>query len=235
MAAELKADAAYSAVLGHNPISQASHGRYRTDWLREEPYSLAELVAFVPKGWRRPILQPQTIYGRNDALFRAGMKWSGAPRNWGNWEGLASSLWVKNQGFIAPLGERELGGIVKSVVRYQRRNLESGKQQRTFSFIQSCRGKSGGKKSGQARRAKTAERDTAIVQAIQAGGQSMRSCRRGNTHALGENAVRPSDPSRRGAQVKPKQDDVLSCPVLVRDKPLCASCPVPAKSWALRD
>ena len=55
MAAELKADAAYSAVLGHNPISQASHGRYRTDWLREEPYSLAELVAFVPKGWRRPI------------------------------------------------------------------------------------------------------------------------------------------------------------------------------------
>ena len=129
MAAELKADAAYSAVLGHNPISQASHGRYTTDWLREEPYSLAELVAFVPKGWRRPILQPQTIYGRNDALFRAGMKWSGAPRNWGNWAGLASSLRVKNQGFIEPLGERELGGIVKSVVRYQRRNLESGKQQ----------------------------------------------------------------------------------------------------------
>ena len=85
MAAQLKADAAYSAVLGHNPISRASHGRYTTDWLREAPYSLAELVAFVPKGWRRPILQPQTMYGRNDALFRAGMKWSGAPRNWGNW------------------------------------------------------------------------------------------------------------------------------------------------------
>ena len=67
-----------------------------------------------------------------------------------------------NQGFIAPLGERELGGIVKSVVRYQRRNLESGKQQQTFSFIQSCRGKSGGKKSGQARRTKTAERDAGI-------------------------------------------------------------------------
>ena len=138
--AELKADAAYSAVLGHNPIGQASHGRYTTDWLREEPYSLAELVAFVPKGWRRPFVQPQTMYGRNDALFRAGMKWSGEPRNWGNWEGLGLTLRVKNQGFIAPLGERELGGIVKSVVRYQRRNLESGKQQRTFSFIQAARG-----------------------------------------------------------------------------------------------
>ena len=165
MAAELKADAAYSAVLGHNPIGQASHGRYRTDWLREEPYSLAELVAFVPKGWRRPILQPQTMYGRNDALFKAGMKWSGAPRNWGNWAGLGLTLRVMNQGFIAPLGERELGGIVKSVVRYQRRNLESGKQQRTFSFIQAARGK----KSGQARRTKTAERDAGIVAAYSSG------------------------------------------------------------------
>ena len=177
MAAELKADAAYSAVLGHNPIGQASHGRYRTDWLREEPYSLAELVAFVPKGWRRPMLQPQTVYGRNDALFRAGMKWSGTPRNWGNWAGLASSLWVMNQGFIAPLGERELGGIVKSVVRYQRRNLESGKQQRTFSFIQSARGRKGGRVSGATRRADTLERDAAIVATVQAG-ESMRSVER---------------------------------------------------------
>ena len=92
-----------------------------------------------------------------------------------------------NQGFIAPLGERELGGIVKSVVRYQRRNLESGKQQQTFSFIQACRGKSGGKKSGQARRAKTAERDTAIIQTIQAG-QSMRAV--GRVYGLDESSVR---------------------------------------------
>ena len=119
----------------------------------------------MPKGWRRPILQPQTIYGRNDALFRAGMKWSGEPRNWGNWEGLGLTLRVMNQGFIAPLGERELGGIVKSVVRYQRRNLESGKQQQTFSSIQAARGK----KSGQARRTKTAERDAGIIQAAQRG------------------------------------------------------------------
>ena len=179
MAAELKADAAYSAVLGHNPISQASHGRYRTDWLREEPYRLEELAAYMPKGWRRPTVQPQTMYGRNDALFRAGMKWSGEPRNWGNWAGLASSLWVKNQGFIAPLGERELGGIVKSVVRYQRRNLESGKQQQTFSFIQAARGK----KSGQARRDRTAERDRAIVVAVQ-NGESFRMVARAHKLSL---------------------------------------------------
>ena len=102
--AQLHADAAYSSVLGHNPLSQASHGRYTTDWMREEPYRLEELAECMPKGWRRPTIQPQTSHGRNDALFKAGMKWSGEPGNWGNWEGLAAWLWETNQGFIQPLG-----------------------------------------------------------------------------------------------------------------------------------
>lgn len=173
MAVRLKADAAYSAALGHNPMAKASRGKYRTDWLREEPYRLAELAAFVPKGWRRPP-QPRTAYGRNHALFQEGMSWSGKPRNWGKWAALETHLWAMNAGFIEPLGERELGGILKSVVRYQSRNLSTGKQQRQFSFIQSRRGKKGGRRSGEARRAKTVERDTAIIQAVQAG-QSMRS------------------------------------------------------------
>lgn len=144
MAAKLKADAAYSAALAHNPMSRASRGRYRTDWLRQEPYSLAELAAFVPKGWRRPIAQPRTVYGRNDALFREGMRWSGKPRNWGKWATLETHLWAMNVGFIEPLGARELGGIVKSIIRYQRRNLESGKQQEMFSRIQAARGRKSG-------------------------------------------------------------------------------------------
>ena len=148
MAAKLKADAAYSAALAHNPMSRSSRGRYRTDWLRQEPYSLAELAAFVPKGWRRPIAQPRTVYGRNDALFREGMRWSGKPRNWGKWAALETHLWAMNAGFIEPLNARELAGIVKSIVRYQRRNLESGKQQEMFAFIQASRGR----KSGAARR-----------------------------------------------------------------------------------
>ena len=147
MAARLKADAAYSAALAHNPMSKASRGRYSTDWLRQEPYSLAELAAFVPKGWRRPIAQPRTVYGRNDTLFRAGMKWSGKPANWGKWSALETHLWAMNAGFIEPLNARELGGIVKSVIRYQRRNLASGQQQEMFSRIQAARGR----KSGAAR------------------------------------------------------------------------------------
>ena len=138
LAAKLKADAAYSAALAHNPMSRASRGRYRTDWLREAPYPLEELAAYIPKGWRRPP-EPRTAYGRNDALFREGMKWSGKPRNWGKWATLETHLWAVNASFTEPLGARELAGIVKSIVRYQRRNLESGQQQEMFSRIQAAR------------------------------------------------------------------------------------------------
>ena len=161
----------------------------------------------MPKGWRRPIIQPQTIYGRNCTLFDAGMKWSGKPSHWGDWTGLETYLWALNAGFIAPLGERELGGIVKSVIRYQRRNLESGQQQQTFSFIQSCRGKKGGRKSGEARRERTAERDAAIVQAVQRG-ESIHGVAR--EYGLNRYAIRYI--LKRGGAMKPKQDDVPPAP-----------------------
>ena len=148
MAAMLKADAAYSAALAHNPMSQASRGRYRTDWMREEPYHLEELAAYIPKGWRRPIAQPQTVYGRNDALFRAGMRWSGKPSNWGKWDGLADALRALNASFVEPLGERELAGIIKSVQKIQAANLRTGQTQRNFSFRQAARGRKGGLVSG---------------------------------------------------------------------------------------
>lgn len=186
LALKLQADAAYNAVLAHNPMSQASRGRYRTDWLRQEPYSLAELADYIPKGWRRP-RRPQTVYGRNDYLFRAGMKWTGRPSHWGDWPGMATYLAAMNAEFVAPLGERELGGIVKSIRRIQTKNLESGQTQRTFSFLQAARGRKGGRVSGAKRRAGTLERDAAIVAAVQAG-ESMRAV--GRVYGLSDFAVR---------------------------------------------
>ena len=147
LAAKLQADAAYNAVLAHNPMSWASRGRYQTDWLRKEPYSLAELIAFIPKGWRRPA-RPFTVYGRNDYLFRAGMKWTGQPSHWGDWVGLATYLAALNAAFDLPLGTRELGGIIKSVRKIQAKNLRIGQTQQNFAFLQSIRGQ----RSGAARR-----------------------------------------------------------------------------------
>ena len=173
MALTMQADRAHNGHMGHNPLAQASKGRYRTDWMRKEPYSLAELGACIPKGWRRPLAQPMTVHGRNDLLLKTGMSWSGRPSNWGNWEGVAATLAMMNAAFPEPLPERELNGIIKSVIRYQKRNLESGQTQRVFSSMRSSRGKRGGKKSGEVRRAKTEERDMAIIQAVEIG-QSLR-------------------------------------------------------------
>ena len=122
LAATLQADLAYNAVLAHNPLEWASQGRYRTDWLREAPYTLAELDESIPLGWRRP-RRPLTVYGRNDALFRAGMRWTGQPHHWGDWAGMATYLAALNAEFVVPLGERELGGIVKSIRRIQSKKL----------------------------------------------------------------------------------------------------------------
>ena len=97
------------------------------------------------------------FFGRNDTLFRAGMKWTGRPAHWGDWAGMATYLAALNAEFVLPLGERELGGIVKSIRRIQAKNLQSGQTQRTFSFIQAARGRKGGQQSGQVRR-----RDTAL-------------------------------------------------------------------------
>ena len=91
---------------------------------------------------------------------------------------LAAVADMKNQAFtlhgLPPLDGAEVAGIVRSVYKRHQRKLHTGEQQRTFSFIQSNRAKKGGQK----RREKRADRDAAIIQAVQAGGQSMRSVER---------------------------------------------------------
>ena len=184
LAAKLQADAAYSSALAHNPVGI---GPFVTDWFREEPYTLAELAEAIPPGWRRPVKQPLTFYGRNDTLFRAGMRWTGKPRNWGDWPGLAAHLTELNAAFDWPLNQNELRGIIKSVQTIQTKNLATGQTQRNFSFIQAARGKKGGQQSGQARRKRTADRDAAIMAEVQAGA-SMRAVAR--AFGLAEGTVR---------------------------------------------
>ena len=91
---------------------------------------------------------------------------------------LAAVADMKNQAFtlhgLPPLDGAEVAGIVRSVYKRHQRKLHTGEQQRTFSFIQSNRAKKGGQK----RREKRADRDATIIQAVQAGGQSMRSVER---------------------------------------------------------
>ena len=174
------ADDGYVGVLTHNPV----HPRYRrtSEWLREAPHKLVELAAPIPKHWRLPV-KPTTAEGRNCLLFRYGMRWCGRPSNWEYIEGVGEVIAAANDALDVPLWESEVQGIAKSVIKISRRNLASGQTQQNFAFIQAARGR----KSGEVRRRRTAERDAEIVRRVLAG-ESMRAVAR--AFGLWESAVR---------------------------------------------
>ena len=78
----VEADPDYTGVLTLNPMHSGHRGAFRTWWGRRDPYSLDELAEVIPFGWRVPTLK-RTGIGRNVDLFRASMRESGKPRNWG--------------------------------------------------------------------------------------------------------------------------------------------------------
>ena len=168
-AQELGADRRYAGVLSHNPMSAAHGPGFKTTWGRREPYTLDGLAEVIPFGWRMPTNPAaiRTEAGRNCYLFRAAMRESGKPSNWGR--DVLALVVAMNAALPVPLGHAEVVGISKSVNRYQRENLASGQTQLTFAALQSRRGK----RSGKARREATAARDAEIVGAV-AGGASMR-------------------------------------------------------------
>ena len=78
-----KADPGYNGVLTHNPMKRAHKpGTVESHWGVTKPYPLKQLLAYVPKHWRRPRL-PASDIGRHDQLYRGGMKWAGSEANLG--------------------------------------------------------------------------------------------------------------------------------------------------------
>ena len=198
---EYGADRGYAGVLTHNPV----HPKWETTWWRDEPWTLPELAEVIPKGWRIP-RKPTTPEGRNVTLFNAALRWFGRPSNWDastdlgdvhEWMGTRNVEW-----FNAPeqqqLDDNEVLWIAKSVCKISRKNLASGQTQQNFSFIQAAKGR----RSGKARRKRTAERDAEIVGCVLAG-ESIRSVAREFGLALStvHNIV------ARGVFDEPKQDD----------------------------
>ena len=103
-AAVVGADAGYTGVLTHNPMEDAQLPGFETHWLRREPYTLDELAAFIPFGWRRPKVS-RTAVGRNCDVFAHCMRWAGSPANLGarSWVRLigsmtaSSTLWTRRK------------------------------------------------------------------------------------------------------------------------------------------
>ncbi len=147
------ADAGYNAFLTHNPVYDSL---YRTFWLAEQPYALADLYAFVPATFRIP-KQPRTEYGRNCELYRLGSKWAGYLYNLDR--PVLDYLRSLNADYRYPLPEAEVRGIARSVERQRQRDLAKGWHRPDFFGRQRARGQ----RSGQARRIKTADRDRKIL------------------------------------------------------------------------
>ena len=152
----LGADAGYRGVLSHNPV----HPGYETAWLRREPFTLSELLAAVPRGWRRP--RPASLTsapGRNCALFDALMRFAGRPCN--RETDLQAEAAALNAEFTAPLGRVEVGHIVKHVEGYRSKWIAEGRyytdeERSEWHRRQQALGV-------RARRARNAERDASIV------------------------------------------------------------------------
>lgn len=165
LAMVLAADRGYGAVLSHNPMARGQRGTaLRTTWGRAAPYTLGELGAFVPTGWRKPVVA-RTAIGRNCALFDALMRFAGRPRNAA--APLAPAAAVANSEFPYPLSETEVRGIVKSVERYRAEWIErdryyTAEERRIW-------GAKGGAKGGAARRKATAAKTAAVVADVGAG------------------------------------------------------------------
>ena len=172
----LSADRGYGRVLTHNPASK--RWRPHTTWGRASGYTLAELGAYIPNGWRappRPVIDDDG--SRNCTLFQAAVRFV---RQYPDGDLLA--YLERHNGDVAadlgkpPLLPNEIAGIARSAPRYaSRRGGHRGRlSPADWSGRQAARGRKAGIVSGQARRRETADRDTAIRTARQSG-RSLRS------------------------------------------------------------
>ena len=147
----LLGDAGYSGVLTHNP--EWPGPEFHTDYLREPPWTLAELNAAIPRAWRIPA-RPLTAIGRNVALFQWAVKEAHRPRSaeiiraYGSpdcpdWLAIVRrrhNAWYGQRGGLYGLPGREIDQVAISAARYSLRQYSPA----IFSRRQAERGKAGG-------------------------------------------------------------------------------------------
>ena len=155
--------------MGHADLSTV------TTWRHRGGYELAELAEVIPMGWRTPP-RSHTGVGRMVDLFTGLMRWAGRKENSGT-ACLTAAMTIyqrfEREGRLSendhPFTLSEVSAAAKVVERYRREWAARGWHHPAWIGRQRSRGR----KSGKVRRAKTQDRDRAIVNAI-LWGQSMR-------------------------------------------------------------
>ena len=174
----LRADVGFTGVLVSNPM----HADYETVWTRIEPYTLTELRAFVPHGWRRPRVA-QTDVGRNCNLYCTLLRFAGVETRTDDQVKIYAHQLFRSIDVDAPhvftLGELDeiIGSVLRSRAKWRARGWHKSewlaKQGRAgrknSSGQQAAKGRLGGIRSGEVRRARTSDRDQRIIQHLEAG------------------------------------------------------------------
>ena len=177
----LESDGGYTGTLFRNGPVHAE----RAGWVVEYNgppggWTLTELADWVPAGWRRPGRNLRTAEGRNCSLFLSLCRFAGSAA--GRRADLAGAAARMNAHFPAPLSAREVGHVVAHVERYRAGWEARGWHRPEWLARQAARGRAGGLKggpaSGAARRARTAERDRKIAEAIESGASYRAAARR---------------------------------------------------------
>ena len=132
--ATLGADPGYVGVLSSNPV----HSDYATGYPRDEPYSLGQLAAVIPRGWRTPRV-PTTAEGKNCGLFAELCKLALRCSD----DGLLTWARKLNSEFDPHLADAEVRGVWRSVCRYRVKWRSHGHQQ-AWLWRQAARGRRGG-------------------------------------------------------------------------------------------
>lgn len=170
-------DAAYSGLITKNP----EHGSWHTSWASDHLYSLPELAehldaaGYMPApSWRRTRRRNPVGLGRNCAIFETARHWAYREirHHWGDSTGLRAAILAHvhelNAEFSEPLPANEARDIAHSIHRWittSSRMWADGPvvYEATFSTIQAARGRKGGTRSGEKRRAAVQDRARLIM------------------------------------------------------------------------
>ena len=172
MTEALEADPRYRGILVSNPV----HDEYDVRWLRTKPYSLAELKAYIPKGWRRPN-PPRTDAGRNHTLLSTVLRYAGrSAHSDDDVVRYATQLYGQiDTDRPHSFTTAEFRGLVRSVLRMREQWRRRGWHKPEFLEHQANRARKApremlvqkGVRSGEARRALTHDRDQRILQGLE--------------------------------------------------------------------
>ena len=166
----LGGDTRYLQRQTHNPVYKGKRAHeYEVFWMATTPYSLKELLTWLPDDWQPAPRAKRKKRGGSQALYIDGMKWAG---RWANRDLPAiEELERLNDSYDTPATDEIVEALAEHIEAERNvwRTRPEGWHSAEFLALQAARGRKGGLASGQSRDRRNAERDENIADYIAEG------------------------------------------------------------------